>query len=120
MTSEVTILTGQLNNVVIVPSVAVNVGVGGSTVSVVSIVDGKKKITQVPVQTGGTDGLNTQIVSGLTSGQTIVLASADTGSSGGHGPQNPFAQKKKSASGAAAGGGGGAGGGPGGGGGGPH
>jgi multidrug efflux pump subunit AcrA (membrane-fusion protein) len=94
MTSEVTILTGQLNNVTIVPSVAVNVGVGGSTVGVVKTVNGKQTVSQIPVETGGTDGVNTQITSGLTPGQTIVLATTDTG--GSHfGPQNPFAQRKK-------------------------
>ena len=67
--------------------------------------------------TGGTDGVNTQILSGLKPGQTIVLASAESGNGPQRGPQNPFAQKKKAG---ASGGGGGAGGGPGGGGGGGH
>jgi RND family efflux transporter MFP subunit len=111
MTAEVTFLTGQLNNVVIVPAVAVNVGVNGSTVSVVTVVNGKQKITSTPVQTGGSDGVNTQITSGLTPGQTIVLASADTGNGSQHGPQNPFAQRKKSSSGGSSGGGAGGGGG---------
>jgi HlyD family secretion protein len=105
MTSEVTFLTGQLNNVVIVPAVAVNVGVNGSTVSVVTNVNGKQKITPVPVQTGGTDGVNTQIVSGLTPGQTIVLASADAANGPSRGPQNPFAQHKKGSTGSGGGGG---------------
>jgi HlyD family secretion protein len=107
MTSEVTILTGQINNVLLVPSVAVNVGVGGSTVSVVTMDGGKQKITPVPVTTGGTDGVNTEITSGLTKGQTIVLASADTGNGTPHGPQNPFAQRKRPG-GTGGGGGGGA------------
>jgi multidrug efflux pump subunit AcrA (membrane-fusion protein) len=106
----VTFLTGQLNNVVLVPAVAVNVGVNGSTVSVVKTVDGKPKVTPVPVQTGGTDGVNTQILSGVTPGETIVLASADTGNGQQHGPQNPFAQHKKGGGSGGGGGGGGGGG----------
>ena len=74
MTASVTIETGRQSNVLVLPSVAIQVGVKGSSVKVMDTKDGKSTITSVKVKTGGTDGVNTEILSGLKEGQTIVLA----------------------------------------------
>lgn len=76
MTANVTIETGNLTNVLLVPAVAVQVGVNKSTVSVVENKNGQTKISPVTVTTGGSDGTNIQILSGLTVGQTVVVAGA--------------------------------------------
>ena len=112
MTASVTIKTGQRTNVLVVPSVAIQVGVNGSTVNVLDGRADQGKIKSVPVKTGGTDGVNTEIVSGLTENQTIVLA-------GGQSATKRAGTTSSSPFGGAAGGGRGGGGGPGGGGGGP-
>ncbi|HLK13713.1 MAG TPA: efflux RND transporter periplasmic adaptor subunit [Fimbriimonadaceae bacterium] len=90
MTASVTIQTGSQHNVLVVPSVAVQVGVRNSRVNVLTVVNGEQKITPVIVKTGGTDGLNTQILSGLNEGDTIVVAGGPTQGGGGRGPVNPF------------------------------
>jgi HlyD family secretion protein len=74
MTADVTVETGQRQKVLLVPSVAVKVGVHGATVTVITQKDGKQVVTAVAVQTGGTDGVNTEITKGLTEGETIVVA----------------------------------------------
>jgi HlyD family secretion protein len=83
MTAAVTVQTGQRENVLLVPSVAVQVGIHGATVIVITQKDGKQTTTAMPVQTGGTDGINTEITKGLTEGQTIVVAGAARSSGAG-------------------------------------
>ncbi len=90
MTATVTIETGRLSNVVIVPSVAIQVGVSKSTVNVLVVKDGQKSVKAVPVKTGGTDGVNTEILSGLNEGDTIVLAGGQRRQGNGPGPTSPF------------------------------
>lgn len=90
MTASITIVTGQRTGVLLVPSVAVNIGSQGSTVNVVKTVNGKQETQAVPVVTGGTDGVNTEIVSGLKKGDIVVLAGMEAGRGRGFGPQNPF------------------------------
>jgi HlyD family secretion protein len=51
--------------------------------------DGKPK--SVSVRTGLTDGVSTEIVSGLTEGQEVILGESNSDSSGGSGTTNPFA-----------------------------
>ncbi|MGO8671275.1 MAG: efflux RND transporter periplasmic adaptor subunit [Capsulimonadaceae bacterium] len=129
MTASATIETGEQDNVLLVPAVALQIGTHGSTISVVTRENGQNVpvisdllrllkisgpwstttvVKSVPVRTGGTDGTNTEIVSGLTEGETIVEAGANGGGRG-FGPMNPYQQK--STSGAGGSGGGGAGGG---------
>ena len=89
MTATITIQTGKLSNVLLIPSVAINQGTNGSSVNVVRMVDGKQQFASVPVVTGGTDDTNTEVKSGLTEGETIVLAGMPkTGPQ--RGPSNPF------------------------------
>jgi HlyD family secretion protein len=90
MTANVTIQTGKRSNVLLVPSEAVKLGVKGSTVNVVTTVDGKKVVTPVKVKTGGSDGVNTEIRDGLKEGQVIVRAGLQDPNKRGFGPQNPF------------------------------
>jgi multidrug efflux pump subunit AcrA (membrane-fusion protein) len=107
MTATVTIQTGKRTNVTLVPSVAVQVGTKGSTVNVLTKKDGQSTSSSVPVVTGGTDGVNTEIVSGVNVGDTIIVAGAPSASKR-QGSSSPFGQR-------AGGGGGGGGGGRGGG-----
>jgi len=107
MTANVTIETGNLSNVMLVPAVAVQVGVHKSTVSVVTVKDGEKTITPVTVKTGGSDGTNMQITDGLTVGQTIVVAGAPPPSTGGG--TSAFSQRGGGGGGRGGGGGGGGG-----------
>ncbi|MDR3690157.1 MAG: efflux RND transporter periplasmic adaptor subunit [Fimbriimonas sp.] len=74
MTAKVTIETGHLRGALLVPAVAIQLGTRGTSVNVLQTVDGKPKIVSKPVKTGGTDGLNIEILSGLKEGDTIVLA----------------------------------------------
>jgi RND family efflux transporter MFP subunit len=102
MTANITIQTGKLTNVLLAPAEAVTEGVSGSTVNVIGKKNGKSVVIAAPVQTGGTDGVSIEIVSGLTEGQTIVLAGGQSGTGHTGGASSPF--------GPTAGGGGGGGG----------
>ena len=90
MTANVTIQVGKITNAVVVPAVAVHIGSNGSTVNVLDVKNGKQTIFSTPVVTGGTDGVNIEIKSGLTTGQTIVLAGTLTSSSPSKGASSPF------------------------------
>ena len=74
MTSQVTIQTGVLKNVLMIPQVAVQLSPTGSYVNLLQNPKDKTKITAQTIQTGGTDGLNIEIKNGLNEGQVIVLA----------------------------------------------
>jgi RND family efflux transporter MFP subunit len=74
MTANISIETGRRTDVLIVPTVAVQVGVSQSTVGVLSKKDGQTSIKTTKVVTGGTDGINIEILSGLKEGDAIVLA----------------------------------------------
>lgn len=90
-TADCQIEIGHLHNVLIVPAVALNVGTHQTTVSVLKMVNGKQQVSVVPVKTGGTDGVNTEIISGLTEGETIILAGGPNQVHGqSRGPSNPF------------------------------
>lgn len=90
MTANVTIEVGRRRNVLLVPSEAVQQGMRGATVSVVTKVNGKEVITPHRVQVGGSDGVNTEILSGLKDGDIIVRAGGNMGNGPHFGPQNPF------------------------------
>ncbi len=105
MTASVTIETGRLSGVLMVPAVAIQVSTKGSAVNVTSVIGGKQVVNSVSVVTGGTDGANVEIVSGVKEGDQVVLAGLNK-SSAPTATSSPF------------GGGGGPGGSPGGGGGG--
>ncbi|HEY3781771.1 MAG TPA: efflux RND transporter periplasmic adaptor subunit [Fimbriimonadaceae bacterium] len=78
MTATVNIEVENLQNVIAVPSVAVQLTTSGATVNTLEVQDGNETVVPVKVTTGGTDGVNTQITSGLKEGQTVVLAGGST------------------------------------------
>ena len=87
MSVNVNIITNHKDNVLLVPSAAVQTSGGQSYVRVL----GKNgQISQVPVQTGISDDTNTEIVSGLSAGQQVVTGF--TSSSGAAGGTSPFSR----------------------------
>ena len=107
MTASVTIVTGKRTAVLIVPSVAIQVSLSGNGLRVLNTKNGKQTISLVKVVVGGTDGVNTEIVSGVAEGQAIVLA-------GGQPTKSPPANSAFGGGGGNRGSGGGGGGRPGG------
>ena len=79
--AAITIVTGQASNAIFVPSSAVTTAGGRSFVTVQSA-DGKQTIT--PVTTGLVGTTDTQITSGLTVGQRVVITlnTSTTGTTG--------------------------------------
>ena len=74
MTANVTIQTSRRTNVLLVPSEAVKIGVGGLTVNVLGGTAGAPTVESRKVTAAGTDGVDTEIRSGLTEGETVILA----------------------------------------------
>ncbi len=92
MTVNATFETGKLTNVLVVPSVAIKVSTKGSTVNVLTRVNGKAVVNPQKVTTGGNDETNTEIRKGLNEGDVVVLAGALPNAKGpnGPGPTSPF------------------------------
>lgn len=74
MTASVTIVTGKRTGVLLVPSEAVKIGTNGLTVNVLTKSNGKSAAVSRTVTTGGDDGVNTEILTGLSEGETVILA----------------------------------------------
>jgi len=74
MTANVTIQTGKLTGVLSVPSEAVKTDTDGLSVNVLSTKNGKSATESRKVTTGGTDGVSTEILTGLKEGETVILA----------------------------------------------
>lgn len=89
MTASVTIQTGKRTGVLLVPAEAVKQGARGSTVNVLSTVDGKKEVQPRPVKTGGSDGVNTEVREGVKEGDIIVRAGMQDPNKR-QGPGSPF------------------------------
>ena len=84
MSATAAVVTDRADNAVLVPSLAIKT-VGGQQVVSVLGADGKTQ-TNVPVQVGITNGSQTQIVSGLAEGATVVQTlSTTTTRNGGNG-----------------------------------
>jgi len=77
MTASVTIVTGSVHNALLIPTVAVHNGVKGATVNVLRKDAQGSSIKAVPVKAGGSDGINTQILKGLTEKDIIVVAGSN-------------------------------------------
>jgi RND family efflux transporter MFP subunit len=90
MTASTTIDTDTRSNVLLVPSEAVKIGVRGSTVNVLTKKDGRSQVAPLRVKTGGSDGVNTEIRSGLNEGDTVVLAGLVQGQGQSRGSGSPF------------------------------
>jgi multidrug efflux pump subunit AcrA (membrane-fusion protein) len=90
MTANLTIVTARAQNVTVVPTAAVQTTSFGSYVVTLN---SHNQSVRTPVQTGLSDLTNTQILSGLTPGQRIILpkvsgvasAGGATGGRGGFG-----------------------------------
>ncbi|MFC1956514.1 efflux RND transporter periplasmic adaptor subunit, partial [Chloroflexota bacterium] len=70
MSASADIIIHEKNNVLLVPDRAIKQGSGGGRVVEVMI---GEQFEEKPVVTGISDGLNTEIVSGLTEGETVVV-----------------------------------------------
>jgi HlyD family secretion protein len=79
MTASTTLDTGTRSNVLLVPAEAVKLGVRGSTVNVLTKKEGRTAVEPRRVRTSGSDGVNTEIRSGLQEGDTVVLAGLNQG-----------------------------------------
>ncbi|MCW3053447.1 MAG: Multidrug resistance efflux pump [Chthonomonadales bacterium] len=88
MTANVTIQIGHESNVLLVPSETIRLSGRGGTVNVLVKQEGKSVIQERSVKTGGSDGVNTAIRTGLKEGDTIVLAGMPAGQ--GRGANSPF------------------------------
>jgi len=79
--ASISIVTGQAGNTLYVPNSAITT-VGGRSIVTVVGADGKETVT--PVTTGIVGTTNTQIVSGLTQGENVLLtlATSTTGTTG--------------------------------------
>jgi HlyD family secretion protein len=89
MTASITIHTGTRSGVLLVPSVAVKQGTRGATVSVLTKRDDRTEVETRRVRTGGSDGINTEVRSGLREGETVVLAGLEQQQQR-RGPASPF------------------------------
>jgi HlyD family secretion protein len=94
MTASVVLQTGKRENVLLVPAESVKQGSRGSTVNVLTVVDGKKEVQPRPVKTGGSDGINTEISDGVKEGDIIVRAGLPDPNRRG-GPSSPFGPSGK-------------------------
>lgn len=81
MTTEIHIIIGQANNVLIVPSSAIIKGKQGQP-STVDVVDQKGNITSHNVVVGLDNKINAEIKSGLAEGDTVVIGSPVAGGAG--------------------------------------
>ena len=86
MSTTANIIVAVKNDVLEVPTTAVQSTGGQSTVRVLK----NGKITVVPVEIGISSDTDTEIVSGLTEGQTVVTGFTATTSSGGSSPFSSF------------------------------
>lgn len=98
MTANVTIDVSHHHNVLLVPSEAIQLQVNGASVNVVHTIAGKETVSPVEVTVGGSDGINTEVKSGLKEGQIIELAGAQTSNQANkRGNNSPFTSGKKKA-----------------------
>ena len=82
MTANVTLVIGEADNVLHVPSAAVR---GSGTNAVVTVVGASGQQTATPVVVGLKGDNSTQIISGLSEGQNVLIASVSASSGSGTG-----------------------------------
>ncbi|MCX6726293.1 MAG: efflux RND transporter periplasmic adaptor subunit [Candidatus Shapirobacteria bacterium] len=70
MSANVSIITNVKNDVILVPTAAVQSSSGNSTVRILT----NGQLSSVPVTIGDSDGTNTEIVSGVNEGDTVVTS----------------------------------------------
>jgi len=79
MTANLTIVTGQVENALLIPALAVQQGDSGN---VVMVDDGTGSAVETPVEVGVSNGTYTQVMRGLNEGDQVVVVydtSEDTG-----------------------------------------
>lgn len=87
MTASVAIQTERRDDVVKIPSSAIQTSNGESTVRVMK----NGKVTQVPVETGISSDTDTEIISGISEGDTVVTSiNTSTSRSGNNQTTSPF------------------------------
>jgi len=80
------IITSVKNDVILVPSAAVQTTNGASTVRVLR----NGQVIQIEVETGGSNDTQTEIISGIREGDEVVIGSVSTGSTQGQSGTSPF------------------------------
>jgi multidrug efflux pump subunit AcrA (membrane-fusion protein) len=78
MTANVKIQTGQAQNALLVPAIAVQRGSSGYQVLTPNVTDPQGTPTVVSVEIGLSDGVNTQITKGLNLGDKVMVQLAST------------------------------------------
>lgn len=101
MAVNATIITDIKNSVILVPSGAVQTLDGASTVRVMR----NGQVTSVPVEIGGTNDTQTEIVSGINEGDTVITGQTNTASVSTGAATSPFGNTRGGLGGAGGGGG---------------
>ena len=83
MTATANIITGAVNNVLMVSSQAVTTRGNGSTVTVITTKNGKDVLTPTPVVVGLVGDSDDQIISGVKAGTKVVLRTVTSSSTSG-------------------------------------
>lgn len=83
MTAIVELVTAEKKNILLIPNAAI---LPKGTGRIVQIPDGDDTTKEVAITVGASDGIQTEILTGLTEGQTIIAAPTNTVSRGGFGP----------------------------------
>lgn len=78
MTANVKIQSGQVQNALLVPAMAIQRTSGGYQVMIPNAADPKGAPVVVPVEIGLTDGVNTQIIRGLNLGDKVLVQMSST------------------------------------------
>ena len=86
MAVNATIITSVKNDVLVVPNSAVQTSNGTSTVRVLK----NGQATPVDVEIGSTSDTQTEIVSGLSEGDQVIIGTTIQGASTGAGTTSPF------------------------------
>lgn len=86
MAVNATIITDIKDNVILVPSAAVQTTNGQSVVRVMR----NGQITQVPVEIGSSNDTQTEIISGVNVGDEVITGSTTPGGTGSQGGTSPF------------------------------
>jgi multidrug efflux pump subunit AcrA (membrane-fusion protein) len=88
MSADAALVTGERKNVLLVPSAAITAdrAAGTYTVNVVNTaVNGSQAVTKTAVTVGLKDGENTEITSGLSEGEKVLVGEITTASATGSG-----------------------------------
>ena len=74
MSTDATIITEEINNILIVPSGSIkSKGIGKQQTNYVETLDDDGIVTQKTIKTGNTDDTNTEIIEGLNEGDEIII-----------------------------------------------